>query len=154
MCFGTPPGGAVAAEPAGELTARAEEQLTEYLAGTRTVFDLPLDWGNCSGSQRDVLGLLAESVLYGQTVTYGLLARRLALRERRPEIGARAIGSIMGSNPIPVIVPCHRVVAADGLGGFSGGCGIELKRWLLAFEGAIPDVLDFGLEAPAVTGGA
>jgi methylated-DNA-[protein]-cysteine S-methyltransferase len=98
-----------------------------------------------------VLSLLAETVEFGQTVTYGLLGRRLSLRDGRPDIGARAIGSIMGSNPIPLIVPCHRVVAADGLGGFSGGCGIELKRWLLTFEGALPEMLDFG--APAVASG-
>jgi methylated-DNA-[protein]-cysteine S-methyltransferase len=55
----------------------------------------------------------------------------------------------MGSNPVPVIVPCHRVVAADGLGGYSGGSGPEVKRWLLTFEGALPAMLDFGAPAPA-----
>ncbi len=128
----------------GGLLAAARDQLAEYFRGTRSVFELPLDWGGASRAQRDVLGLLAETVRYGQTVTYGSLARRLALRDGRPEIGARAIGSIMGSNPIPVIVPCHRVVAADGLGGYSGGSGPEVKRWLLTFEGALPAMLDFG----------
>jgi methylated-DNA-[protein]-cysteine S-methyltransferase len=131
----------------GGLLAAARDQLSEYFRGTRTAFELPLDWSGASRAQRDVLGLLAETVRYGQTVTYGSLARRLALRDGRPEIGARAIGSIMGSNPIPVIVPCHRVVAADGLGGYSGGSGPEVKRWLLTFEGALPAMLDFG--APA-----
>ena len=95
-------------------------------------------------ARREVLCLLAGTVRYGETISYGSLARRLALRDGRPEIGARAIGSIMGSNPVPVIVPCHRVVAASGLGGFSGGSGPELKRWLLTMEGALPAMLDFG----------
>jgi methylated-DNA-[protein]-cysteine S-methyltransferase len=54
----------------------------------------------------------------------------------------------MGSNPIPVIVPCHRVVAGNGLGGFSGGIGPELKRWLLIFEGAWPPTLDWSPAGP------
>jgi methylated-DNA-[protein]-cysteine S-methyltransferase len=126
------------------LLMAARDQLAGYFRGTCTVFDLPLDWGKCSAPQRAVLSLLAESVPYGETVSYGELAGRLARRDGRPSIGARAIGTIMGSNPIPLIVPCHRVVAADGLGGFSGGCGIELKRWLLTFEGVLPAMLDFG----------
>ena len=58
-------------------------------------------------------------------------------------IPARAVGQIMGSNPIPVIVPCHRVVASDGLGGYSGGAGPEVKRWLLILEGSLPPTLDW-----------
>jgi methylated-DNA-[protein]-cysteine S-methyltransferase len=144
--FGPPPAGVVTKgpDPADGLLGRARAQLNNYFSRTEAVFTVALDWGNCSDSQRAVLSLLAETVKFGQTVTYGSLARRLALRDGRPEIGARAIGSIMGSNPIPIIVPCHRVLAADGLGGFSGGCGIELKRWLLTFEGALPEMLDFG----------
>jgi methylated-DNA-[protein]-cysteine S-methyltransferase len=157
--FGPPADGAVAG-PSGVLDAvstratsgsardsvagAARDQLAEYFGAARTVFDLPLDWGKCAGSRRAILELLAETVEYGQTVNYGTLAQRLADRDGCPNIGARAIGTIMGSNPIPVIVPCHRVVAADGLGGFSGGCGVELKRWLLTFEGALPAMLDFG----------
>jgi methylated-DNA-[protein]-cysteine S-methyltransferase len=53
------------------------------------------------------------------------------------------VGQIMGSNPVPVVVPCHRVVAADGLGGYSGGTGTEVKRWLLTLEGALPPTLDW-----------
>jgi len=54
----------------------------------------------------------------------------------------------MGSNPIPVIVPCHRVVAGNGLGGYSGGTGLEVKRWLLVFEGALPPTLDWAPTGP------
>jgi methylated-DNA-[protein]-cysteine S-methyltransferase len=151
--FGPPPRGAAASQAQDQpdgLLAAARDQVAGYFRGTCTAFDLPLDWGTCSGPQRAVLSLLAESVPYGQTVSYGDLAARLARRDGRPSIGARAIGTIMGSNPIPLIVPCHRVVAADGLGGFSGGCGIELKRWLLTFEGVLPAMLDFG--APVLPG--
>ena len=56
---------------------------------------------------------------------------------------ARTVGSVMAANPIPVIVPCHRVVASDGLGGYSGGAGIEVKRWLLILEGSLPPTLDW-----------
>jgi methylated-DNA-[protein]-cysteine S-methyltransferase len=142
--FGQPPAGGDVPEAADGLPRAAAAQLEDYFCGTRTTFDLPLDWRGASRAQRDVLGLLAGTVRYGQTITYGSLARRLALRDGRPQIDARAIGSIMGSNPIPVIVPCHRVVAADGLGGYSGGSGPEVKRWLLTFEGALPQMLDFG----------
>lgn len=142
--FGRAPARAAAPDPPGGLLAAARDQIAEYFRGTRTAFDLPLDWGHCSEPQRAVLSLLAETVPFGQKVTYGELGHRLSLRDGRPGVGARAIGSIMGSNPIPLIVPCHRVVAADSLGGFSGGCGIELKRWLLTFEGALPAMLDFG----------
>jgi methylated-DNA-[protein]-cysteine S-methyltransferase len=54
----------------------------------------------------------------------------------------------MGFNPYPLIVPCHRVVAADGLGGYSGGTGIEIKRWLLTFEGSLPPTLDWAPAGP------
>jgi methylated-DNA-[protein]-cysteine S-methyltransferase len=151
--FGLPPAQDAPGPSAlgGAALAAARNQLSEYFGRTRSAFDLPLDWGGASRAQRAVLCLLAETVRYGQTITYGALARRLALRDGRPEIGARAIGAIMGSNPIPVIVPCHRVVAADGLGGYSGGSGPELKRWLLTFEGALPAMLDFG--APPASAG-
>ena len=65
---------------------------------------------------------------------------RPAAPDPRP---ARAVGKIMGSNPIPVIVPCHRVIASDGLGGYSGGAGVEVKRWLLILEGSLPPTLDW-----------
>jgi methylated-DNA-[protein]-cysteine S-methyltransferase len=145
--FGPAPGRAGGGGPGSEpdgLLAVARDQVAGYFRGTCTTFDVPLDWVKCSGTQQAVLSLLARSVPYGETVSYGELAARLARRDGRPSIGARAIGTIMGSNPIPLIVPCHRVIAAGGLGGFSGGCGIELKRWLLTFEGVLPAMLDFG----------
>ena len=83
-----------------------------------------------------MLTTLDETVESGTTVTYGELARRSGTG-----IPARAIGSIMGMNPLPLVIACHRVVASDGLGGYSGGRrgeGLATKRWLLEFEDALP----------------
>ena len=131
--------------PAGrdEMLAAARDQLAEYFAGQRTEFDLPIDWTGTSPAQRQVLAVLFGTVGYGGTVTYGELAQRAVAGPDGISLPARAIGGIMGSNPIPVIVPCHRVVAGNGLGGYSGGTGIEVKRWLLIFEGALPATLDW-----------
>jgi len=126
----------------------ARRQVAEYLCGQRKTFDLPLDWSAVQGLRRQVLGVLTDSVGYGQTITYGALARRAGLPADGPDLPARAVGQIMGSNPIPVIVPCHRVVASDGLGGYSGGTGLEVKRWLLILEGALPPTLDWEPASP------
>jgi methylated-DNA-[protein]-cysteine S-methyltransferase len=126
-----------------EMLAAARDQLAEYFAGQRTDFDLPVDWTGTTTAQRQVLDVLYRTVGYGATVTYGELAQRAVAGPDGVSLPARAIGGIMGSNPIPVVVPCHRVVAGNGLGGYSGGTGIEVKRWLLIFEGALPATLDW-----------
>lgn len=108
-------------------------QVREYFSGRRQEFDLDVDWRLMSAAQRRVLRTLYETVPYGKVVTYGELANRSG-----SGIPPRGIGSIMGSNPIPIVVPCHRVVAGDGLGGFSGGTGVESKRRLLTLEGYLP----------------
>jgi methylated-DNA-[protein]-cysteine S-methyltransferase len=120
-------------------TAPAARQLGEYLAGERRVFELPLDWRLTTGSQRQVLQALYETVPFGATVTYGQLAARSGLGTAHT--AARGVGAIMGSNPLPVVVGCHRVLAADGLGGFGGGQAT--KEWLLALEGVLTATLDF-----------
>lgn len=122
-------------------TAAVAEQVRDYFAGGRREFDLPVDLDGLEGSTRAVLLTLWETVGYGETITYGALAERSGTG-----VPARAIGSIMGSNPVPLIIPCHRVVAHDGLGGYSGGDpgrGLETKRWLLEHEGALPPILPF-----------
>lgn len=105
-------------------------QLDEYFAGRRTGFDLPL---SPQGTlfQRDIWAALAQ-IPYGQTVTYGDMASRAG------HPGAvRAVGAAVGRNPVPIVVPCHRVVGADGsMTGFSGG--LPVKRQLLLLEGAVP----------------
>ena len=121
-----------------ETVQAALGQLREYFAGQRRDFDLPLEWPRLEPATAAVLKVLI-GVGYGETVTYGELALRSGTG-----IPARAIGSIMAANPWPILVPCHRVVAADGLGGYSGGergHELETKRWLLETEGALPPVL-------------
>ncbi|GAA3053352.1 methylated-DNA--[protein]-cysteine S-methyltransferase [Pseudonocardia yunnanensis] len=117
----------------------AGEQLTEYLGGSRQTFDMPLDWSLTRGWQRQVLQTLYETVRFGSTVTYGELASRSG---GQGYTAARGVGSIMGSNPLPVVVPCHRVLGSDSLGGFGGGRAT--KEWLLALEGVLTPALDFG----------
>jgi methylated-DNA-[protein]-cysteine S-methyltransferase len=126
-----------------ELADAARRQLAEYFCGQRKTFDLPLDWSGFAPAQRQVLGRLYDDVGWGQTVTYGNLAGLAGIPASNDVIPARAVGQIMGSNPIPVIVPCHRVVASDGIGGYSGGAGPEVKRWLLILEGSVPPTLDW-----------
>jgi methylated-DNA-[protein]-cysteine S-methyltransferase len=127
------------------LTDPVTRQLAEYLTERRRAFDLDLDWRLTDGAQRQVLRTLHGSVPFGRTVTYGELARRSgafsdpADSPENGALGARAVGSIMGSNPLPIVVPCHRVLAADGLGGFGGG--IATKRWLLTLEGVLQPTL-------------
>jgi methylated-DNA-[protein]-cysteine S-methyltransferase len=121
-----------------ETVQRAIAQLEEYFAGRRRSFDVPLDLATMAPTTRAVLDAL-QSISYGETITYAELAVRSGTG-----LPARAIGSVMGANPLPIVIPCHRVVASDGLGGYSGGePGRELatKRWLLELEGALPPAL-------------
>lgn len=108
------------------LLDRAARQLAEYFAGGLTAFDLPLAPGG-SPHDRKVWRAMAE-IPCGATESYGALARRVGA-------GARSVGGACARNPIPVIVPCHRVVGAGGaLGGYSGRGGTETKRRLLDHE--------------------
>ncbi|WP_416520788.1 methylated-DNA--[protein]-cysteine S-methyltransferase [Streptomyces achromogenes] len=128
-------GGRLVEDPGSPLLAEAIRQLRAYFAGERHGFDLPLDWSLSSGFNRQVLRELASGVPYGSVVGYGDLAGRVG----QPG-GAQAVGVAMGSNPLPVVVPCHRVVESDGgIGGFGGG--LETKRKLLALEGVLPEPL-------------
>jgi methylated-DNA-[protein]-cysteine S-methyltransferase len=109
------------------VLAETRQQLKEYFAGERQEFDLPLAPSG-TGFQLRVWAALRE-IPYATTASYGEIARRLELGSR----GARAVGLANGSNPIPIIVPCHRVIGADGsLTGYGGG--IDRKRTLLAVE--------------------
>ncbi|SHM51869.1 methylated-DNA-[protein]-cysteine S-methyltransferase [Cryptosporangium aurantiacum] len=128
----------------GALPAAVERVRAEfgaYFDGRLRRFSLPIDWRLSSGYAREVREKLYATVGYGETISYGGLARRVNDTEVEGEFGAaRAVGRAMATNPVPVIVPCHRVLAADGsLHGFGGG--LEMKRRLLALEGAVPDTL-------------
>ncbi len=128
-------GARLAEAPGSPLLAEAIRQVEAYLAGERRVFDLPLDWSLISGFHRQVLRELADNVPYGTVVGYGDLAGRMG----QPG-AAQAVGMAMGANPLPVVVPCHRVVERDGgIGGFGGG--VDTKRRLLALEGVLPEPL-------------
>ncbi|MDT0319104.1 methylated-DNA--[protein]-cysteine S-methyltransferase [Streptomyces millisiae] len=122
-----------AEEPvAGPLVEGAWAELDAYFAGRLRSFDTALDWSLAPGFTGQVLRELAASVPFGGVVGYGELADRVG-----DPGAARAVGAAMGANPLPVIVPCHRVLAADGgIGGFGGG--LETKRALLALEGVLP----------------
>ncbi len=112
------------------LLQQAHRQLDEYFAGQRRAFDLPLA-PQGTPFQREVWFALA-GIPYGQTMSYAQLAAKLG----RPT-ASRAVGAANGRNPLGIILPCHRVVGANGtLTGFSGG--LEAKRFLLELEGALP----------------
>ena len=111
---------------------RIGRQFDEYFAGHRKAFDVPIDLpDSLSAFQRMVLTTLHDHVGYAETVSYGELAEMAG----RPG-AARAVGSTMARNPVPFLIPCHRVVAANGIGGYGGGAdgGVELKRALLRLE--------------------
>jgi methylated-DNA-[protein]-cysteine S-methyltransferase len=124
----------------GQAAANAKAaavQLEEYLRGDRERFEVPLDWGGVEVVHRRVLETLCEIAHFGTTVTYGELGRQTGVEDPRD------VGVLMSRNPIPLVVPCHRVVASEGLGGYGGG--LELKRRLLELEGVLPPSLDLGL---------
>ena len=117
------------AENSTELLDRAAQQLTEYFAGTRRDFDLPVALAG-TDFQRSVWSQLS-GLGYGEVASYG----ELGLGTGRATAG-RAVGGAVGANPIPIIVPCHRVLASNSrITGYSGGEGIPTKLWLLAHEG-------------------
>lgn len=111
----------------GALADLLREELAAYFAGRLTAFTVPLAITG-SAFQRAFLTALTR-IPYGQTRTYGDLAAGLG-------VSAQAIGQACGANPIPVLIPCHRVLGAQGLGGFSGPLGVEDKVALLRLEGA------------------
>ena len=115
------------------VLAEAARQLTEYFAGNLREFSLPLAPSGTPFRLR--VWAAMQAIPYGQTRSYGELARAL-------DSAPRAIGGACGANPIPLVIPCHRVVGAGGaLGGFSGGAGCDTKRQLLALERALPPQL-------------
>jgi methylated-DNA-[protein]-cysteine S-methyltransferase len=112
-----------------EATRQATQQIGEYLQGRRRAFDLPIDWRGMRPFQMDVLRATC-AIPYAQVTTYGEIARRLG----RPA-AARAVGRVEASNPMPLVIPCHRVIGADGsLHGYGAPGGLETKAWLLRLE--------------------
>lgn len=115
-------------QPATALLRRACRLLERYFDGQRVVFDLPLEPAGTAFERKVWMAL--SRIPWGETRTYGEIARHSGG-------SPRAVGQAVGRNPIPIIIPCHRVVAARGLGGFSAPGGVATKRALLALEGRV-----------------
>ncbi len=114
-----------------KITPYAKE-LKEYLNGRRTAFTIPIDWTFFTPFQREALQAVFR-IPYGETRTYIDIAREID----RPH-AYRAVGTANAMNPMPIIVPCHRVLGVDGkLHGYGGGDGLPTKEWLLKLEGAV-----------------
>ena len=114
-----------------EMVEAAREQLVEYFAGRRVRFDLPMSLAGCGEFQRRVLAEVA-AIPHGGTQTYG----RIAALVGQPR-ASRAVGQANGRNPISILIPCHRVIGAQGaLTGYGGG--LPAKVWLLRHEGVLP----------------
>ena len=120
-------------DPQGHQTLRvALHQLDQYFNRTRERFHLPLDFSGATEFQKRIFERLME-IPYGRIVSYGDIADEIGVAE-----AARAVGQAVGANPLPIVVPCHRVVRSDGkLGGYSGGLGRKVA--LLAVEGVDVD---------------
>ena len=109
----------------------ALEQIAEYLRGERRSFNLSIDWSILTPFQEQVLRLTC-AIPYGSTLTYAALARQAG----RPR-AARAVGRAQATNPMPLVIPCHRVLGSDGkLHGYGAGEGLATKEWLLRLEAA------------------
>jgi len=116
---------------ASDLSCKASKQLECYFQGALQQFDLPIDLSGFTAFRQDVL-FLTMKIPYGEVISYGTLA----FQAGSPG-AARAVGGAMAANPVPIIIPCHRVVAASGaLTGYSGAGGILMKKILLNLEGA------------------
>lgn len=123
-------GGRIRPEGRSRVLAEAARQLDAYFVGDLVTFDLPIELHGTGFQRRCWLAL--ASIPYGQTVSYGEQARRLGLGSE----AARAVGAANGQNPLPIVLPCHRVIGANGsLTGFGGG--LHVKRFLLEHEGAL-----------------
>jgi methylated-DNA-[protein]-cysteine S-methyltransferase len=110
-------------------TEKAADQIADYLAGKRHTFDLEIDWSGLTAFQKQALQV-TFAIPYGQLMTYGEIAAQIG----RPR-SARAVGRAEATNPMPLVIPCHRVVGADGsLHGYGGRGGLETKSWLISME--------------------
>jgi methylated-DNA-[protein]-cysteine S-methyltransferase len=113
-------------------TAEPVAEIRQYLEGRRREFSIPIDWSLLRPFQRQVLQI-TFAIPYGETRTYGDIAVQMG----KPR-AARAVGRAEATNPMPLVIPCHRVVGRDGkLHGYGGGNGLPTKEWLLKMEGAL-----------------
>ena len=116
----------------------ALKQIEAYLKGRQQDFDIPLDWSGMSDFQRKALKAVCD-IPYGETRSYGEIAAQIG----RPG-ASRAVGRANATNPIPLVIPCHRVIGADGeLRGYGGGEGLATKAWLLSLERGVVRIVVF-----------
>ena len=119
-------------EPNVKKIAPYLKEMREYLIGKRNVFTIPIDWSLFRPFQRDALQAVYR-IPYGETCTY----HDIAIEIGRPN-ASRAVGRANATNPMPIVIPCHRVIGRDGkLHGYGGGEGLKTKEWLLKMEGAV-----------------
>jgi methylated-DNA-[protein]-cysteine S-methyltransferase len=119
-------------EPNPKKIAPYARELGEYLSGRRNAFTIPVDWSLFRPFQREALQAVFR-IPYGETCTY----RDIAMEIGRPS-ASRAVGRANATNPMPLVIPCHRVIGRDGkLHGYGGGEGLRTKEWLLKLEGAV-----------------
>ncbi|KAF0106336.1 MAG: methylated-DNA-protein-cysteine S-methyltransferase [Chloroflexi bacterium] len=113
-----------------QIARQALQEIKEYLDKKRTIFHVLVDWSQITSFQKKVLEA-ACAIPFGEVRTYGQLAQQLGIPS-----ASRAVGGALARNPMPIIIPCHRVVASNGnLTGFSAADGIQTKQWLLELEG-------------------
>jgi O-6-methylguanine DNA methyltransferase len=113
-------------------TATYAREVSEYLSGRRNAFTIPIDWSLFRPFQREALQAVFR-IPYGETCTY----RDIAVEIGRP-LASRAVGRANATNPMPLVIPCHRVIGRDGkLHGYGGGDGLKTKEWLLKLERAV-----------------
>src|SRR5688500_5364965 len=119
-------------QPHPKKLAPYARELGEYLNGKRNAFTIPIDWSLFRPFQREALQAVFR-IPYGETCTY----HDIALEIGRP-LASRAVGRANATNPLPLVIPCHRVIGRDGkLHGYGGGEGLKTKEWLLKLEGAV-----------------
>ena len=119
-------------QPNAKKIAPYAKELREFLNGKRSAFTIPIDWSLFRPFQREALQVVFR-IPYGETCTY----HDIAIEIGRPN-ASRAVGRANATNPMPIVIPCHRVIGRDGkLHGYGGGEGLKTKEWLLKLEGAV-----------------
>jgi methylated-DNA-[protein]-cysteine S-methyltransferase len=117
---------------APQMLSQASAEIGEYLAGRRRTFGVPIDWSILTSDFQRLALRAVSAIPYGETRTYGEIAEKIGYPQ-----APRAVGRANATNPMPLVIPCHRVIGSDGkLHGYGGAGGLKTKQWLLDLEGA------------------
>jgi methylated-DNA-[protein]-cysteine S-methyltransferase len=115
-----------------QVLSQATSEIGEYLAGRRRTFGVPIDWSILTSDFQRLALRAVSAIPYGETSTYGAIAAKIGYPQ-----APRAVGRANATNPMPLVIPCHRVIGSDGkLHGYGGAGGLKTKQWLLDLEGA------------------